>query len=614
VKIAFVVHTFFPNWRAGTEVYARSLARKVIENGHEAVVVCYEPPSAGEFFEEIRASETIFEGLRVHRISFCKLHRFHFRDYFHEEVQEYLFSYFAEIKPDIVHVVHAMHLSTASIWAAKRLGIPVVATATDFWYICPTYQLVKWDESLCSGPRPLWCLACVSEGLSGQRVRRLAARPWVARAASFLLMRLGDHAIYRNQGLANLLWLARRPDWMRATLSQIDILLTPTHNTTGLIQIHGLKPKVLRTSSFGVETHVVPDSNAARRGGVLRVGYMGTFRRSKGLHVVLQAIGRLPADKVALEVYGATGHFPDYDKYIRELAVNLPNVAFLGTFPNEKLPQVFGGLDVLVIPSLWHENSPLVLLSAFALKTPPVVSNIGSLADLVKDGKSGLVFEMGNAEDLASKLKTLIDEPQLLEQLRVGIPEVRTIDQNIDELLEIYGRLCSQERAEEVSFPKSLPGRSLRWGAIFMRFKMLMQGAQFRGSLALLRCAVVTAGNQLGFDFEWHASKMPSDWEVMIDLVDAHGEVFVRDHHRLLHYEQDPWGFLGYRYVMFVPPIQKGKDFRIRIGVVDRKTNTPLGVIRARSFRVDLQGNAVLIGSTRLAPAAEREQSRKSTV
>src|ERR1017187_8012413 len=48
-------------------------------------------------------------------------------------------------------------LTTASIWAAKRLRLPVVATATDFWSICPTFQLVRWDESLCGGPNALAC-------------------------------------------------------------------------------------------------------------------------------------------------------------------------------------------------------------------------------------------------------------------------------------------------------------------------------------------------------------------------------------------------------------------------------------------------------------------------
>jgi hypothetical protein len=89
LRIAFVVHTFFPNWTAGTEVYTKSLARKVIEQGHEAFVVCYEPPAQNEQFEGIRAWDTIWDGLPVHRISFCMRHGFFQRkDYFEREIED----------------------------------------------------------------------------------------------------------------------------------------------------------------------------------------------------------------------------------------------------------------------------------------------------------------------------------------------------------------------------------------------------------------------------------------------------------------------------------------------------------------------------------------------
>ena len=142
MRIAFVVHTFFPNWRAGTEVYARSLARKAMDSGHEVSIVCYEPPEANDAFEGIRASDSMYEGLPVHRISFCKRYRFfHLKDYFNQEVEDHMVVYFAAIQPDVVHVVHAMHLSTASIWAAKKLNLPVVSTATIFGTFVQRFNL-----------------------------------------------------------------------------------------------------------------------------------------------------------------------------------------------------------------------------------------------------------------------------------------------------------------------------------------------------------------------------------------------------------------------------------------------------------------------------------------
>jgi glycosyltransferase involved in cell wall biosynthesis len=600
LRIVFVVHTFFPNWRAGTEVYAKSLARKVIDRGHEASIVCYEPPAKDESFEGIRASDTIWDGLPVHRISFCKQHSsFHLKDYFHQVVEDRLFQHFSRIRPDVVHVVHAMHLTTASIWAAKRLGLPIVATTTDFWYVCPTYQLVKWDESLCRGPQPLTCLACVTAGTAGNPLRRLAARKGLARVLSPVLTRLGRARMFRADWLPSLLWLSERRSWMKKTLSQVDVLLAPTANTARLITLNGLKPSEMRISSFGMEGHLRRAVEAPQCDSVLRVGYVGTFRRSKGLHVLLEAMGRVPPGKVHLDVYGSPGSFPEYDRIVHGLAEGLDNVSFLGTFPNEKLADVFAGLDVLAIPSLWYENSPLVLLSAFALKVPVIASNVGSLADLVEHGKSGLLFEMGNADDLARQLGKLAEKPQQVKHLKTGIPEVRTIDDNIDELLDIYARLTRDLAGRQRSggHPISLPQAARRWGTLWKFLKRTAIRTQFKDRLTLLRCEVSVPGEkEVCFDFRWHAREISPEWVVFIHLVDENNETQIQGDHEMLKYDQDPWGFISYRLRIYVAERHRGKRYRVRLGVWSRESKARLGVVRSRGLEMETADCAVSLG------------------
>jgi glycosyltransferase involved in cell wall biosynthesis len=600
LRIVFVVHTFFPSWRAGTEVYAKSLARKVVDQGHEAFVVCYEPPAENESFEGIRAWDTIWDGLPVHRISFCKRHScFHLKDYFHQEVEDRLLRYFSQIRPDVVHVVHAMHLTTASIWAAKRLGLPVVSTATDFWYICPTYQLVKWDESLCRGPQPLTCMACVTAGDGGIPLRRLAARKWLARVLSPILTLLGQTRIFRTNWLPVLLWLSERRSWMKKTLSQVDVLLAPTANTARLITLNGLKPSEMRTSGFGLEAHLRRVAEAPPYDSVLRVGYVGTFRRSKGLHVLLEAMSRLPPGKVRLDVYGSPGPFPEYDRMVRGLAEGLENVSFRGTFPNEKLPDVFAGFDVLAIPSLWYENSPLVLLSAFALRIPVVASNVGSLADLIEHGKSGLLFEMGNADDLARQLRKLAEEPEQVKRLRAGIPEVRTIDDNIDELLDVYARLTRDfaGRQQNVGRPISLPRSALWWGSLWTFLRTPASCAQFKDHLTLLRCEVnILRERELCLDFRWHAREVSPDWVVFIHLMDENGDTRIQGDHQMFEYDQDPWGFIAYRLTIRIAECHRGKSYRVRLGVWSPEAKARLPVVRSRGLEVETAECAVSLG------------------
>jgi len=601
-----VVHTFFPNWHAGTEVYARSLAREVVEKGHEALIVCYEPPAPQDPFEGIRASDTVCEGLPVYRISFHKQHElFHLSDYYDPNVEEHLFHYFSWVKPDVVHVVHAMHLTTASIWAAKRLRLPVVATATDFWLFCPTFQLVKWDESLCPGPDALSCLACTSQGTPGTWLRRLTSHSLLSAALAQVTTRLAAVSFRRPAWLASLLWLSHRRRWMKRTLAQVDVLIAPTANTARLLAATGLKPAEMSECAFGLEDHALQPLPVEKRGAVLRVGYVGTFRQSKGVHVLLEAMRQLPPDNIQLAVYGRPGHFPEYDGRLRELAAGLENVAFRGTFPNEKLPEVFAGFDVLVIPSLWHENSPLVLLSAFALKTPVVASRVGSLAELVHHGKNGLLFTMGDAGSLAKQLRMLIGDPELIERLRAGMPAVKTMDQNAEEMLAIYGRLqrdYQRQRPAEGRRPGYLPSGPRAWGRIVKSLRRIGFGAQFGDTLTLLRCDRRTSPDgQVVFDFEWHAADIDPDWIVFLHFLDESGATRMQGDHKLGVHRQDPWGFVTYSRSIPVAEEHLGKTYQLRLGVWSPARKMRLAVSAGRSLVVDEQGCTVLVGPVKMS-------------
>ncbi len=611
IRIIFVVHTFFPNWCAGTEVYTRSLARKATEEGHEALIVCYEPPAGGDGFEGVRVSDTEFEGLRVHRISFHKRHRsFHSHDYFRHDVEEHLTEYFSRVKPDVVHVVHAMHLTTASIWAAKKLGLPVIATATDFWLICPTYQLVKWDESLCHGPQALTCLACLSGDPADGWLRKLASRKLLTSILQPILVGWASLSSGGPDWLASLLWLSHRRSWMRKTLSQVDLLLVPVPSTRNLFTENGLDMVEIRDSGFGLEDHTLRPTMDHTRGAVLRIGYVGTFRHSKGVHVLLQAMRQLPADKVQLSVYGTPGHFPEYDRQLQELAADRPNVTFPGSFPNEKLFEVFAGLDVIVIPALWYENSPLVLLSAFALKTPVVASRVGSLADLVEHEKSGLLFRMGDPDDLARQLRKLIENPELLDRLREGLPEVKTIDRNVTELLEIYGTLHRRSKAKHLvstERPNCLPRWPAVQGKLVASLRGLFKCVRFGESLTLLRFEPYLEGNrQICFDIQWHAAELRSEWIAFVHFVDGAGNTRFQGDHGLCHYEQDPWGFITYQVRVPIAQSDLGETYQVRLGVWIPGEARRLPITRSRSLAIDEIECVVSLGPLQVgaSPAA----------
>ena len=104
-------------------------------------------------------------------------------------------------------------------------------------------------------------------------------------------------------------------------------------------------------------------------------------------------------------------------------------------------------LDVIVVPSTWYENCPNVILEAFAHQTPVLATNLGGMAEMVTDGRNGLLFARGDAAGLAGKIQRLIAEPDLLPALRNGIPAVKTFPQEVAEIEAIYQRIALKSQA-----------------------------------------------------------------------------------------------------------------------------------------------------------------------
>ena len=112
--------------------------------------------------------------------------------------------------------------------------------------------------------------------------------------------------------------------------------------------------------------------------------------------MLLEAARELPAGAYEIEVWGALDTFPDYTASLRAMARGLP-VRFCGAFHNGQGAEVYAASTLLVVPSLWPENSPLVIHEAFMAGVPVVASRIGGIPELVCDGVNGALYDAGIA-------------------------------------------------------------------------------------------------------------------------------------------------------------------------------------------------------------------------
>jgi len=161
--------------------------------------------------------------------------------------------------------------------------------------------------------------------------------------------------------------------------------------------------------------------------------FVGRISEEKGINTLLQAWSTLDA-QIQLKVAG-TGPL-----YV--VLVGKNNVVALGRQSADEVNHLMQQAAFLVLPSEWYEGFPLVLVEAFAHGLPVLASRLGSMADIIKDGETGVLFTPGDANDLASKVKWLLENPQQLQILgdnaRRAYLEKYTAEQNYAELMGIY--------------------------------------------------------------------------------------------------------------------------------------------------------------------------------
>ena len=121
------------------------------------------------------------------------------------------------------------------------------------------------------------------------------------------------------------------------------------------------------------------------------------------------------------------------------------HLRFRGRYANERVSEILGELDVLVVPSLWYENSPLTIHEAFQAGVPVVCSDIGGMAEFVEHEHNGLHFSVGDADALATQLTRLTQDPELLARLRAGMPVFKSIAEDSADWEQRYTELLTGE-------------------------------------------------------------------------------------------------------------------------------------------------------------------------
>lgn len=464
LRILQVIHDFLPRHLAGSEIYAFELCRELAA-GHHVSVLCAEyDPSR----QHGHVTWRVHKGLPVIELVNNWVCASFEETYRSPLMTEGIAHVLRAVQPDIIHVHNLLNLSFDLPAVARAQDVPVVATLHDYALVCPSggQRIHRAERHVCHVIDTERCVRCFRESPYGAQVSfgRLAAATraprLMRRAAAAMSHRLPWLAgrFMRAAGRAPFFTMTKRDidkrlAAARSVFEEVDLFVAPSPSIAAEFQRLGINASKIRISDYGFVPVLrsPPNGSHGNHGprGPLRIGYIGTLVWHKGVHVLVDAVRGLPPAAYELKIFGNPAVFPEYTADLRARAAGLP-VRFMGTFGRERTAEMYAQIDVLVVPSLWLENSPLVIHEAFMAGVPVVGARAGGIADLVDEGRTGLLYDPSSRAELEAALGRLIENRERVDELAERartLPRVKSIAEDARGWEDAYTDVLRRRRA-----------------------------------------------------------------------------------------------------------------------------------------------------------------------
>jgi glycosyltransferase involved in cell wall biosynthesis len=441
LRILHAIHDFLPRHRAGSEIYALDLCR-TLSRQHHVTVLCadYDPARThGQLTWRAHGGLPVVE---VVNNWICRS--------FEETYRSPLIAASLEhalraVQPDVLHIHNLLNLSFDLPRIARDRGIAVVATLHDYTLVCASggQRIHQAENHVCESIDPERCVRCFRQSpfhsqLSFGRMTDAARVPVSLRRAALtasrrlplLSRRVFAAAVNNSSSIVSRADIEARTAAAARVFEDVDIFVAPSNVMAQEFERLGVERKKIRVSDYGFAPFL--PHRRTHRPPPLRIGYVGTLAWHKGVHILLEAIRSLPDASYEVRIFGDPHVFPMYSASLRTQAAGRP-VYFMGAFARNEIANVYGSIDVLVVPSLWIENSPLVIHEAFMAGVPVIAARVGGIPDLMNEPGAGILYDARSADELSGILCDFIENPDRVDALSSNTPGVKRLEDDADE-------------------------------------------------------------------------------------------------------------------------------------------------------------------------------------
>jgi len=315
-----------------------------------------------------------------------------------------------ELSPSVVHFHHYVGVGVEAFALARRVlpTAKIVVTLHEYLAICNHHgqMVTRPDRNLCYRETPVKCMECFRENDESDFFLR---KKYIQHFLGFV-----DHFVSPSQFLAD-----RYISWGIAE-KRISVI----ENV--------VRAAVARESSEGMAAT-----------GHLRVGFFGQLSFLKGANVLFEAarlLDKQDRTDISFDIFGDyRSQPPEFQKELQERMETVgSNVRLHGPYDEFRVDMLMRSVDVIIIPSIWWENSPVVIQEAFRNGRPVICSDIGGMAEKVRNGVDGFHFHAGSALDIVTLLTRIADDRQILRDVMKTVRQPPAADEIIDGHLNLY--------------------------------------------------------------------------------------------------------------------------------------------------------------------------------
>jgi len=418
----------------GREVFSFSLAKQLTKLGWDNLIVFHQDESGREplgFHEHEGIGIQVLPPLpTIHRTAVYECRTSEVPD-FRDLMQR--------LQPSIVHLHDfSFGANLRHIDEAKAAGAKTVMTYHSPGQSCLQRELLYNGTNPCDGEIRLdRCTAC---RLGAQGIPAWLRWP----LAKMPLLQMGSSRLGR--ALSARVMTNKYSDAFNEMVQKIDRIQVHAQWAIDLMRVNHVPEEKLCFFRTGLpfEPGPFPEVTERKPDATLRLVMLGRCEPIKGQEVLIDAVQGLPASaKVDVIFYGSYWDTTEYgQKCLRKIKGD-SRFSPPRRVSHSEIPALLSQADVMVVPSLWLETGPLVVLEAFAARLPVIGCRLGGVAELVTDNSTGLLFSRGDSNQLRSCVSQLLDNPDVLSQLRSNIKPPRTMYDVAVDMSQLYATILA---------------------------------------------------------------------------------------------------------------------------------------------------------------------------